>query len=344
MDQFLIELAKHARWDRVVSFPDAYRVTTQPGEPNTEAEFKSFLEALDRGEEAAVNYVTKIDLGIVQHNKMSIHENITEYEFEYSFIDNYIRNLKYPERWYLFHGSPSGNWHSILRSGIRNMSGTRFMTHGQASGSGVYAAANFPVAQNYGRNGRTSYVAVIELLVDPGPFYKPDVCYYVIPDDKMLFPRYLLKVTKQIDNDGKEILSYYKKLRDELVKSNTKPKRLLRELDSIDMSKEEPNMSKEPKMTKNITVLEKIHEHCYSIMFGQTLCRLYVFNFPYTCPVLQLVYKTKDEHFDEHGCLKWDYEEWLASQPLAALMFDFNSLVDFDTLEVGKEEYPTLWE
>ncbi|KAF8386396.1 hypothetical protein PRIPAC_75538, partial [Pristionchus pacificus] len=39
---------------------------------------------------------------------------------------------------YLFHGSKKENWHSIIRSGLKNMSGTKYMTSGAAYGSGIY--------------------------------------------------------------------------------------------------------------------------------------------------------------------------------------------------------------
>lgn len=39
---------------------------------------------------------------------------------------------------FCFHGSSSGNWHCILRQGLRNASGTKLMTAGQAYGPGIY--------------------------------------------------------------------------------------------------------------------------------------------------------------------------------------------------------------
>ncbi|ETO35036.1 hypothetical protein RFI_02041, partial [Reticulomyxa filosa] len=42
-----------------------------------------------------------------------------------------------------FHGSPMGNWHSILRMGLKNYSNTKQQLHGAAYGSGIYMASNF---------------------------------------------------------------------------------------------------------------------------------------------------------------------------------------------------------
>ena len=38
---------------------------------------------------------------------------------------------------YAFHGSPLWNWHSILRSSLRNLSNTELMTTGAAYGAGT---------------------------------------------------------------------------------------------------------------------------------------------------------------------------------------------------------------
>mmetsp|Transcript_112972 Transcript_112972/g.319528 ORF Transcript_112972/g.319528 Transcript_112972/m.319528 type:complete len:648 (+) Transcript_112972:86-2029(+) len=39
---------------------------------------------------------------------------------------------------FAYHGSPTENWHSILRNGLKNASGTKLMTNGAAHGPGIY--------------------------------------------------------------------------------------------------------------------------------------------------------------------------------------------------------------
>ena len=41
---------------------------------------------------------------------------------------------------YAFHGSNSGNWHCILRAGLKNYSNTNKMSAGAAAGPGIYLA------------------------------------------------------------------------------------------------------------------------------------------------------------------------------------------------------------
>lgn len=43
---------------------------------------------------------------------------------------------------FAFHGSDTCNWHSILRTGLKNMSNTKYMTSGAAYGSGIYMATD----------------------------------------------------------------------------------------------------------------------------------------------------------------------------------------------------------
>jgi len=54
---------------------------------------------------------------------------------------------------YAFHGSGFGNWHSILRVGLKNYSGTEFMSTGQAYGAGIYLSPSSNTSLGYARVG-----------------------------------------------------------------------------------------------------------------------------------------------------------------------------------------------
>lgn len=335
MDQFLIDLAMQATWNRLLPFPDQFRTSTSPGTPHTEAEYLAFIQQLNSKNPNAIEYVVNIDRGIVQHNDKSINPHITEFEFQYDPIDNYRKNLKYPNRWYLFHGSPIGNWHSIIRNGIKNMSGTPFMSTGQALGPGVYASNLLATAYGYGGHTDTRCVAVIEILTDPAPYMKSSAGVYagvyVIPDDKLLFPRYLLKVKGLPKNiKGEELLDYYKKLREGLIKSKTKANRL--EADRLVIQQ---------------YYLDTLNLHCWSICIDGVLCRCYVFNYPFTAPVIQLCYKLKDgsiaePFFDRYGCYKYEFSEWTAQNDIQHIIQHAKKNVSFATIEQTLDEYTSL--
>lgn len=109
---------------------------------------------------------------------------------------------------YAFHGSPQGNWHSIVRQGLLNMSGTKHMLNGAAYGSGIYMAPNLQTSLGYSRGYcRSSQlawnnsifghdwnaVALCEVanttcLKKPNP-------YWVVSDEDMVVTRYLFIFT-----------------------------------------------------------------------------------------------------------------------------------------------------
>ena len=72
-------------------------------------------------------------------------------------------------RQYAFHGSPSENWHSILRNQLKNASGTSLEVHGQRHGKGIYVAPNVSQALKYCGGSASSFycVALCEVAVDP---------------------------------------------------------------------------------------------------------------------------------------------------------------------------------
>jgi len=288
MEEFLIYLAQNAGIDRYVNFPARFRTTSQEPDPPTEEEFAKLQNAIKEKDPLTIREITNIDLGIVEHNNNS---KIREFEFKYSFLDSYKKNMKYPNRWYLFHGSPIGNWHSILRTGIRNMSGTRFMSSGAAYGNGVYLSDSYSFSAAYAGHTKYKFVAVVEILVDPEP-YKKAVNVYVIPDDKLLFPRYLFIADSHSHGHDKNILLYYKKLREGLIKPKIRGKRLAEEEAALQV------------VGKTDFCLELKHLDCF------IYC--YIYNFPICSPVFQLKYKLAQPHpkVDESGVLNIDFTEW----------------------------------
>ncbi|CAN0016691.1 unnamed protein product [Ectocarpus fasciculatus] len=50
---------------------------------------------------------------------------------------------------FAFHGSAPGNWHGILRLGIKNMSGSEYMLNGASSGNGIYMADSLVMSLSY---------------------------------------------------------------------------------------------------------------------------------------------------------------------------------------------------
>ena len=106
---------------------------------------------------------------------------------------------KYGSVW-AFHGSSLCNWHSIMRLGLKNMSGTSGQTNGAEYGSGVYLANYAQTSFGYIRyqtgwnhtqfgKGNLGCMALCEIVKHPTIKNQPNP-YYVIKDDKIIATRY----------------------------------------------------------------------------------------------------------------------------------------------------------
>jgi hypothetical protein len=344
MEEFLIELAKKANWERFLPFPDAYRRTTRPGEPHTKAEYERLfadLQDLERHPELKAE-ITKTHLKMTIHGQNSVHPSITELEFKYPYVDSFINDKKYKKRWYLFHGSSKSNWYSILHNGLRNMSGSSLMTNGAVYGNGIYLTNNLSMAYGYGVS--TEYpsltigdteekiqipdhcVAVVELLVDPAP-YKKAQDIYVVPDASLLFPRYMYIMKHSPMADAVPVLEYYKKLRDASLVDKTKPKRVLNEIETL--------------KAKSL-LIEVTSDNVYILFVNGHLIRMYLQNFPYQPPIFQLAYKLgrSSDNFDDKGIYKYQFNEWAPINTVLALIDKLFPMLDGF---VGTtQEYPIL--
>ena len=109
------------------------------------------------------------------------------------------RKKEYGSFW-AFHGSGFFNWHAILRTGLRNLSGTDLMSTGAVYGNGIYLAAESGTSIGYAQSFRgwnlSSHgnpgdefrcMALCE-VVNAGYTANP---YYVIPKEEDIVTRYL---------------------------------------------------------------------------------------------------------------------------------------------------------
>jgi len=58
---------------------------------------------------------------------------------------------------YLFHGSSLDRWHSILRNGLVNATGTKYFKNGSALGPGIYFARASQTSLGYSQQGKNEY-------------------------------------------------------------------------------------------------------------------------------------------------------------------------------------------
>lgn len=93
---------------------------------------------------------------------------------------------------FLYHGSGSDCWYSIIRNGLKVASGTGMMFHGAASGNGIYTAANYNTSLGYS-HGSPRILGVFEVSNNSKYYtsgHNSTVC--VINASEALILRYLL--------------------------------------------------------------------------------------------------------------------------------------------------------
>lgn len=129
--------------------------------------------------------------------------------------------LKY---YYLYHGSPFHCWYSIIKNGLKVMSGTEFMTTGAAYGHGVYLSDKIEVSMGYvGHCSPFNYsmIGLFQIIENPKKHLKaPSI--YVVDNDKMLILRTLIKFNKTFRSGN-----IYKQLNDYFIRERTMEKHVV---------------------------------------------------------------------------------------------------------------------
>jgi len=91
---------------------------------------------------------------------------------------------------YLYHGSSSECWYSILRNGLKNASGSSLQVNGAVHGAGIYMSDTINVSIGYSR-GQEIVLAVCEVLGERN-IYKKTTGIYTCKDESAVLLRYLL--------------------------------------------------------------------------------------------------------------------------------------------------------
>lgn len=222
--------------------------------------------------------------------------NIEYYNINYSTeIENKIKSkldnkLKY---YYLYHGSPFHCWNSIIKNGLKVMSGTAFMTTGAAYGKGIYLSNQLSVSNSYAKYSppfNYSMIGLFQITEDPESF-KKSTGIYVVPDEKLLILRTLIKINKCSTNPN-----FYNQLDDYFIRQRT-----------IDKSISEQNLVslKNKRLSAELKLIEKVSEKFKVIKFSddheipwliQVYAKAEVYtvemqfhNYPLTPPFFQLI-------------------------------------------------------
>ncbi len=160
---------------------------------------------------------------ILNNNKINI-SNVKEYDIKF-YNNNRLQGNNFK---YLFHGSSSTNWYSILTNGLINCSNTNLMLNGSAYGSGIYLSDNIELSQSFSYKYNSSLqecnnitIGVFKISSDDYDKYKKRVNIFVVPDYSKLEFVSIIVYKKLLKRD--EVLyinNYYSKIIHENELSN----------------------------------------------------------------------------------------------------------------------------
>ncbi len=239
-------------------------------------------------EKKLYQYIIDLPIRLYYHGNKAIAPDIYEYAFDYDKLSERLLDKKYKSRWYLFHGSKIGNWHSIIRNGIKSMSGTKLMSAGAAAGPGIYCSDDIRVSYMYGlQENNKSCVAVVEFVEDIINYRKGE--HYVIPNEVKITVRYLFKIDKAPLYTAVEALDFYKRIKEkELNQNNAIYKiRIAKDIESLN---------------KKYTVLE-IKNDIITLIINNVIFTIDIDMYPIKFPIFKLVYKLRisDNNFNSEG-------------------------------------------
>jgi ubiquitin-conjugating enzyme E2 Q len=153
-------------------------------------------------------------------------------------ISEFNKFAKQNKSTYLFHGSKSAKWYSIMMNGLKNYSNTENMTNGAVYGAGIYLSSSFDESIKYCLNNNNFTIGVFEVI---GTKYKKLQSIHVINNENTVRMRYILtNNSERLDKNN--ILEISNKFNKSLVQetitktnylSNMRNKRLMVEIKKV---------------------------------------------------------------------------------------------------------------
>ncbi len=187
----------------------------------TSNEYK-FLRYMIKSNQMDISYFDNSKSMIKTENIWDTNENIifsvhhdAETENKFNFVQDVV---------YMFHGSNTSNWSSIMKNGLKNYSGTTNMKNGQAHGSGIYLSPFLSFSLSYSSKEYNNDVLVGVVQVLNSESYCKTKEIYVATDESNMLLKYLVLVRRISDCTSTNITSiqnYLTKVLPTEIKSST---------------------------------------------------------------------------------------------------------------------------
>jgi len=182
------------------------------------------------------------DITIAQTNV-----NITIYKINHmSSIKKEFAKKHNDDYCYMFHGSASDCWHSIIRNGIKIMSDTSFQFNGKVHGNGIYMSSSYSYAKTYSRfePSQSAIVGVYQVCRQRDQYKKTDIIY-VVPTNDLCQLKYLIVTTNsnQLSQQSIEWIDRY--FAENLIVNTKKEKAKMKKVGSKKLMIEYNNLMKQ---------------------------------------------------------------------------------------------------
>ena len=226
----------------------------------------------------------KTEKEAVAISEKNILEEVIQLKVEHTaLVEDRFRGR---ETTYLYHGSRSENWYSIMANGIKICSNSKYMLNGAAYGNGIYLSNDINLSLGYSnknytinKNSTESFNTILAIFqVINNPQWHKGGSIYVVNDENALVLRYLLvfnmvnpllqgifnAINIKLNSGGIQATEKQKKEMEARNITTIHNKRLMREYQAI--KKQDPNvlgfqiqLAEEDNLSKwmiNITKLE----------------------------------------------------------------------------------------
>lgn len=319
-----------------------------------------------------VELITKTEFGTLNTSQFR------QYEFKHPPIKEKIfltqceaNDTTKTNTCYLYHGSSSENWYSIMRNGLKVASHSKIMVNAAAYGSGIYTSNHFETSLHYTRayGKNRCIMGVFEAASQTPDRWKKTTSIYVVPNACDLILRYILVVPPTLHSKIGPILNakfsqtlIKEKITNKVTSTKRSNKRLLHELRQMRSEEMRDDLGYSAELVDDDIYLWRVNLYTdkfnsdhpftkslieYNIPFVQLELR-FPERYPFEPPFVRVVsprFEFRTGHVTINGAICHKilaYGEWSQTYFISTLMTDikFNILEGEAKLDKAKWDDP----
>lgn len=257
---------------------------------------------------------------------------------------------------YLFHGSPSECWYSILRNGIKIMSATNMQLNGASYGSGIYTSNDYNFSLSYATRCMDSVkkpiVGVYEVIGSKDTYATKNKSIFLIPSNDLCLLRYLIvgkasDIKNTQNKKSKNINKIYEKedtpkseidFINQYFESVLQEKKLnetirMKSINNKKLMNEYKRMTTNEKFNYQIKLVDENLLNWQVTYLGVTICFKFPELFPFEPPFVYIVkpkFNLSAQNITSDGAICSEYltkSNWLPAISIECLIVQIFSLI-----------------